>query len=312
MSGAVDTNLLGQVASTLCAAIWAGAVVLFRKSGEEISPLPLNLFKNLSAIVLFIPTCLIFTTTLQIKALAWHISMLAISGIVGIAVADTLFFICLNNLGANLTAIVDCLYTPFVMLITAVVFGEELKPPTIAGTTLIIGGILVVFLKREKTNLKTNQIITGAIAGTVSMLFMASAIVMLKKPIAGHAPVFAAVPLLWITSLRIIFGTVGLLLFIYLKEMKKKNYRKYFTCFIPSKVWKYLLPASVMGTYVSMIIWIAGWKWTENSSVAATLNQLNLIFTVIFASVFLGETFDTRRFIAVMMAFAGGIITFTL
>ena len=39
--------------------------------------------------------------------------LVLVSGALGIGIADTLFFKCLNTLGAGLTAIIDCLYSPF-------------------------------------------------------------------------------------------------------------------------------------------------------------------------------------------------------
>ena len=51
---------LGEILSLGCAIVWATAVVLFRKSGETMPPLGLNLFKDLLGLFLFIPTSLLF------------------------------------------------------------------------------------------------------------------------------------------------------------------------------------------------------------------------------------------------------------
>ena len=42
---------------------------------------------------------------------------MVVSGALGIGVADTMFFECLERLGASKTAVVECLYSPVVILI---------------------------------------------------------------------------------------------------------------------------------------------------------------------------------------------------
>jgi len=48
-------STLGEIYSLTCAVIW-GCVILFRKSGETIAPVALNLFKNTVALLLFLVT----------------------------------------------------------------------------------------------------------------------------------------------------------------------------------------------------------------------------------------------------------------
>ena len=48
------------------------------------------------------------------------------SGVVGIAVADTLVFAGLNILGAGRAAVVDCSYAPILVLFSFLLLGETL------------------------------------------------------------------------------------------------------------------------------------------------------------------------------------------
>ncbi|MCK5258630.1 MAG: EamA family transporter, partial [Thermoplasmatales archaeon] len=105
---------LGEGFSLFTAVVWALAVILFRKSGETVHPLALNTFKNLMAFVLFIPTIWFFGETLFRPVPAHIYILLLLSGVIGVGIGDSLFFKSLNLLGAGLTAIVDCLYSPFI------------------------------------------------------------------------------------------------------------------------------------------------------------------------------------------------------
>ena len=68
--------------------------------------------------------------------------MLALSGVVGIAVADTLYFMSLNRLGAGLEAVVSCLYFPLIAVAARLFLHEALPPTTVAGGSLVVAGIL--------------------------------------------------------------------------------------------------------------------------------------------------------------------------
>ena len=61
-------HYLGEILSFTCAILWATAVVLFRKSGETVSPLGLNLFKNVLGLALFLPTSLLLGEALVVRA----------------------------------------------------------------------------------------------------------------------------------------------------------------------------------------------------------------------------------------------------
>ncbi|MBK8271304.1 MAG: DMT family transporter [Planctomycetes bacterium] len=80
--------------------------------------------------------------------------------------------------------------------------------------------------------------------------------------------------------------------------------------FLFSPVWRYLLPGSFLAAYLSMALWVAGFKYTS-ASVAAVLNQTSMIFAIILAAIFLHEKLTARKLGAVCIA-AGGVLMITL
>ncbi|MCK7483443.1 MAG: EamA family transporter [Candidatus Moduliflexus flocculans] len=107
-----SSRSLGEILAAASGLVWAVAVVLFRVSGRRIHPLGLNLGKNLLAVAFILPTLLVLGEPLFPAVPAANVGLLLLSGVLGIAVSDTLFFHALNRLGASLTAIVDCFYSP--------------------------------------------------------------------------------------------------------------------------------------------------------------------------------------------------------
>jgi drug/metabolite transporter (DMT)-like permease len=67
------------------------------------------------------------------------------------------------------------------------------------------------------------------------------------------------------------------------------------------------VPAAFFGSYLSLIMWTGGMKYAK-ASVAAVLNQLNTIFIVIIAAVFLRERLTGWKVLAVVLAFLGAYL----
>ena len=114
---------LGEMLSVGAALLWAGSVILFRKSGRSYPPLALNFFKNIVAAVLLLLTLLAVRQDLFRQAPLLDYALLALSGVLGIALGDTLFFKSLNIVGAGLSQIASLSYSPFVILFTFVFLG---------------------------------------------------------------------------------------------------------------------------------------------------------------------------------------------
>ena len=156
MNGALSTagNIphLGEYLALASAVVWAVAVILFRISGKTVSPFALNLFKNAVALVLFLPLLLLLGKPLLPAAPAADYGLLLGSGFLGIAVSDTLFLMALNLLGASLLAIVDCVYSPFIIVLSYFFLGERLNPWQFSGVLLIAAAIAVMAWKGAREN----------------------------------------------------------------------------------------------------------------------------------------------------------------
>jgi len=60
----MTTDQMGQLFALLAALTWGLSLSFFRRSGESVNPLALNLFKNTVAIIFFV-LALIFLNTMQ-------------------------------------------------------------------------------------------------------------------------------------------------------------------------------------------------------------------------------------------------------
>lgn len=283
----------GEILSLICAIIWATAIILFKKSGESTEPLSLNLFKNIVCSALFLFTFLIMGRTILLPAPIEDYLVLIISGIIGVVIADTLFFKSLNLLGAGLLAIVDCLYTPIVIGLTFFFLGERLSWVQLVGALMIISAILISSLRLPNHSIPGKNLIAGILLGVLSITLMAISIVMIK-PLLNRAPI------LWVTMIRLVVAAIVMSIIALFHPRRKEL----FSSFRPSKNWKYMLPGAILGNYFAMITWMGGIKYTY-ASIATAINQTSVIFVFIFAAFFLKERFTLRKFIGMIMAFSG-------
>lgn len=289
---------LGEFYALMAAVTWACALVLFKRSGEKVSPLALNLFKNGIAIVLLAVTLAVIGqgvgTLLAFPAR--DIWILILSGFLGIALADTIFFRALNLIGVGFISVVDCLYSPFVILFAAVLLHEDLTVPHYVGGGLIVAGVLISSRHAPPADRTRGQLALGVLLGATAIALMAFGIVIAKESLEGFA-------LIWATMLRVLVGTGVLALAAAISPKR----RAYWSVFRPSAVWKYSIPASVLGAYLAMIFWVAGFKYTE-ASIAGILNQTSVVFAIILATVFLKERLTKRKMVSVALAASGAVL----
>ena len=141
----MSEHLLGQILSLLAALAWACGLIFFKRSGERVPPIALNLFKNTVAVLLLAITLLAMGDGPGRLGdfPSGDVYILLLSGVIGIALADTLFFHSLNLIGVGLNAIVDCLYSPFVVLFAWLLLSEGLSGSTLVGLGLILSAVLV-------------------------------------------------------------------------------------------------------------------------------------------------------------------------
>jgi drug/metabolite transporter (DMT)-like permease len=290
------TRSFGEILALSSGLVWAVAVILFRISGRKVHPVGLNLFKTALAFVFMAPTMLILREPLFPEVPAASVGLLLLSGALGIAVSDTLFFHSLNRLGASLVAIVDCFYTPFIIGLSFILLGEKLEAWQLLGAGLVVSAVLTVSRENRAEKLERKNLVVGILYGVLAMFFVALGIVMVK-------PVLGTVSVVWATLVRLAGGTIALLLLVPFLRGR----RAIFAPLADRANWKALVPASFFGSYLSLLLWMGGMKYAK-VSVAAVLNQLNTIFIVIIAAIFLKERLTGWKILAVVLAFVGAYL----
>ena len=305
---------LGEALSILSAMTWAVGVILYRQLVRSLPPLTLNFNKNMLVLAMMLPLPWLLHGTALPSLSVREVALAMSSGFLGIAVADTLYFVALSRLGAGRMGVIGNAYSPLVIVLSVVLLGERLGPWQVAGFVLVMAGVAVVAKRPEPARIVVGEPVpppdlppalaasaptmshAAAITlGIVAIALMAVAIVMIK-------PVLETQPLGWVTLLRLSGALLGLVVIAAARgELRMLSARGH------RVNWKLLAAAAFVGQFLSMVLWLGGYKYAP-ASVAAMLNETASIFIVLLAWWWLREPLGKQGLIGVVLTIFGVIL----
>jgi len=288
---------LGEILALACAVAWATAVILYKYVGNSMGANTLNLVKNIFGLCLLLPTALIFEGFSIPQLSLTTFGIIFVSGYFGIAIADTLYLQALRYIGASRTAIVSSLYSPFVVLLSMVFLGERLALWQWLGFFLVMIGIFVVVYQRTNDRLDSRVLMKGALMAAFSIFLTAAGVVAMK-------PVLVNDGFFWIVSLRMLAGVLGMFLYLAIRGQIKSTWQ---LVRHSDHKWRAIVIASFCGSYMALLFWLGGFKYTE-ASIASVLNETANIFIVLMAAMFLKEMLNWRKILGAILTFSGVII----
>jgi len=283
---------LGELLSLMSAAAWAVGVILYRQLGATLPPLQLNLLKNLLVLGMVAAAIPLLHGLGVPHFTPAQIALAVASGVIGIAVADTLYFRALNQLGAGRMGVLGNFYSPAVIAMSYVFLGERLGFIQLVGFGLVTLGVFLVAERRADDRGGGRALLKGLGIGLAAVLLMAVAIVMVKRTLEAQ-------PLLWVTGLRMLGAVAGLLLVALL--LRKRVPMLPPLSGIP---WRKLVLAAFVGQFLSMVFWLGGYKFTS-ASVAAILNESASVFILLLAWAWLNEPLTRRALAGVALTVSG-------
>tara|TARA_B100000579_G_scaffold256945_1_gene211521 strand:- start:40 stop:906 length:867 start_codon:yes stop_codon:yes gene_type:complete len=143
--------MLGVFAALSAVFFWTFACSIWRKESENLLPRQINIYKNVLASIFFLPVALTISWLSNISS----ILILMISGIVGIAIGDTLYINALKIIGTRKTLSFEAL-TPIIATTIGTFSINEIYPQKVW-----IGSLIVSFslwkIVRQNTFQKENS-----------------------------------------------------------------------------------------------------------------------------------------------------------
>ena len=285
---------MGDLYAVITAICWSSAVILFDISTKNFTAIQLNVLKNFIGVFGFILT-IIFLSIPSPNFSQQDIFTLALSGVLGILIADGLFLESLRRLGSGISAVVSTIYTPTVFIIAFILFGETIKSQSYIGGALVLGGITISVFQLPKA-VKKKDLYVGILFGIMANILTAYSVLIVKPIMKNNSVVYVA---LYRFSVGFFFGILINLLKSGIKPVVQK--------FKQGLTNRYVVLGAILGTYLSVIFWLAGYKYTLAGR-AAIYNQLSTVFIIILARIFLKEPMTSNKVIGVSLAIFGAII----
>ncbi len=137
---------------------WTCACFIWRSQTNHNRPLDINLLKNLFAFIFFFPVLFTLKDIIQYKSL----TLLLLSGIIGIGLGDSFYLKSLKLIGTRKTLSIECL-SPLLAAFSGKIFINENSSIKVWIGTLIVSISLISIIKNnnnllnEKNNFSTNH-----------------------------------------------------------------------------------------------------------------------------------------------------------
>jgi drug/metabolite transporter (DMT)-like permease len=221
---------------------------------------------------------------------------LVVSGVLGLAIADTFLFAALARLGAARLAIIDLVYAPIVIVLSWALLGERLQPAYFVGAAIVLAGVALASIDRDALSRDPNKSpVSGYLYGLGTIAGTALGVVIAK-------PVLESSDLIEVTWTRLLVGVLAQAIGI----TAIGAWRDVAPVFRRSPLWRTLVPATIVGTYFSLMFWLGGFKWGP-ASVAAVLNQMATVYILVLARIVLHETIPFQRLVGAGIAIVGAV-----
>jgi drug/metabolite transporter (DMT)-like permease len=210
-AGTIMQNHFGEIAGVLTAVFWTVTSLAFESAGKKVGSLSVNLIRLIIAFFFigfysWAVRGFFFPTDATLYQWEW----LALSGLVGFVIGDLLLFQALVVVGARISMLMMALAPPFAAFIGWLVLGEVLSPTNLLGMTITLSGIVIVILKRERSEvngvisrkIKSNYSIQGVLLALGGAMGQGAGLVLSKKGM-GDYDAFSA------SQIRVLTGIVG-------------------------------------------------------------------------------------------------------
>ena len=292
----------GEIAAISAAIVWACATWIYSQFSHRFSAMQLNIVKGIiaSAMMLVVMPFLPQAIPTQIEPI--HLAVLAVSGVIGIAIGDSAYFSALKRIGPNKTLLLESLAPPLSGVLALVFLGSELTLQSWLGVVVTTAAVTFVVFQPSSSGEETNWIGIGF--GLLASVCQATGVV-----ISHYALVAGDLPPLLGALIRLSIGVVAVCLVIKVVEPAPFKGIKQHIQEMGNKAMGWLLLAIFVGTFLALWLQQIALKYA-NPAIAQTLIATSPLFILVIYAM-KGEKVGAKSVIGTLVAL-GGISLFFL
>ena len=301
-------NHFGEIAGVLTAVFWTVTSLAFESAGKKVGSLAVNLIRLVMAFFFiglysFAVRGFFFPTDATLYQWQW----LAISGLVGFVIGDLLLFQAFVVIGARISMLMMSLAPPFAAFVGWLLLGEVLNPVKWFGMAVTMTGIVIVILKREKSEengtikkrLKSGYSVQGILLAIGGAIGQATGLVLSKKGM-GEYDAFSA------SQIRVLAGIVGFtVLFFFLKR-----WPRVWAALKHRSAMKRITLGAFFGPFLGVSFSLLAVQHTE-AGIAATLMAISPVLIIAPAVILFHEKVNWKEILGAVIT-VGGVALFFL
>ena len=281
---------IGVLIAILSAASWAMGTILFEKIGKVMPAAGITFFKSAMSVVLMAALMLVFGFEIPTGR---QLLLLAISGVIGISVGDTLFFRSLQNLGVKMQVLYFILGQVLTVFLSYLFLGEILTLLQYIGAFIVIIGVLLVIF--NKSDNRPNKV-RGIIEGFLAMLCYSISIIIIKSVLEDVSAVTA-------TFYRMLFSVV----FVLVGGLFGKQIKNWAAPLKQRKTLGLFVLNAAIVTYGGFLMSVLALKYVD-VSVASILSTTEPLFTLLFAFLINRDKPTKRELLGAAITFVGVLL----
>ena len=312
----------GYILAILSALSWAFGTILFsllKSYGNNYNPVFINLYKNtigflIIGVILYynnFPLFSFFTVSDSGFNNLYAISIIILSGIIGMGIAESLYISAISLTNVNFVAIIGSTLSLFIFIFSvlfATIFPEKFPaqdfPPSkleFFGFTLIIAAIVISSWNTSKLNNNYK----GGVYAIIAICLMGLSASLTNSVV--HLVKGSILSILWFIWIRLIPGIFTPLL-ISLFSTKINITKSHQMLINNKKELLLLISASIMFSCLAISFWAIGMSYeSENVAIFSILAQTSNLLIFIFGWLLLKEKINKNKTIGILLSFLGVI-----
>jgi drug/metabolite transporter (DMT)-like permease len=295
-------NHFGEIAGVLTAVFWTVTSLAFESAGKKVGSLSVNLIRLIIAFFFigfysWIVRGFFFPTDATLYQWEW----LALSGVVGFVIGDLLLFQALVVVGARISMLMMALAPPFAAFIGWLVLGEVLSYTNLLGMTITLTGIVIVILKRERSEvngtvtrkIKSNYSVQGVLLALGGAIGQGAGLVLSKKGM-GDYDAFSA------SQIRVLTGIVG---FIFILTFMKR-WPRFMAAIKNIPAMKRITIGAFFGPFLGVSFSLLAVQHTQ-AGIAATLMSLSPVLIIAPSVILFKEKINWKEILGAVITVIG-------
>ncbi|MCG9726590.1 DMT family transporter [Vibrio brasiliensis] len=289
----------GEMAAIGAAIAWAVATWIYSQFSHRFSALQLNIVKGVIASAMMLMV-LPFEGAVEPSIETQHLIILAVSGVVGIAIGDSAYFASLKRIGANKTLLLESLAPPLSGVLALLALGSVLSVQSWLGVVVTTLAVTYVIFQPSEANSEMSW--SGVAFGLLASVCQASGVV-----ISHYALVAGDLPPLLGAFIRLTVGVLAVMVVINLFEANPYKGIKQHLKELTSGALLWLIGAIFVGTFLALWLQQVALKHA-NPAIAQTLIATSPLFILIIYLI-KGQRVSAKSALGTLVA-VGGISLF--